>query len=63
MAAGDVGRAPIVDDDGKLIGIVSRRDLLRARSRRMADEMERARVLGRRASDAASVSSGSSTSS
>ncbi|MFL5737913.1 MAG: chloride channel protein [Actinomycetota bacterium] len=46
MAAADVGRTPIVDDDGKLIGIVSRRDLLRARSKRMSDEVERARVLG-----------------
>jgi CBS domain-containing protein len=46
MATADVGRTPIVDDDGKLIGIVSRRDLLRARSKRMADELERGRVLG-----------------
>jgi chloride channel protein, CIC family len=63
MATTDVGRAPVVDEDGKLIGIVSRRDLLRARSKQMADEVERARVLGgRRVNGAVSPErSGSST--
>jgi CBS domain-containing protein len=46
MAADDVGRAPIVDGDGKLVGLVSRRDLLRARSKKAAEEIERERVFG-----------------
>jgi chloride channel protein, CIC family len=62
MAARDVGRTPIVDDEGKLVGIVSRRDLLRARSKRMTDELERARVLGVRRTngEVSSSTSGSS---
>jgi CIC family chloride channel protein len=62
MAANDVGRTPIVDDGGKLVGIVSRRDLLRARSKRMSDELERARVLGlRRSGDVSSERESSAT--
>jgi CIC family chloride channel protein len=47
MAVVGVGRVPIVSRvDGRLLGIVSRRDLLRARSRQFALESERRRVLG-----------------
>jgi CBS domain-containing protein len=38
MARGGVGRLPVVDDDGKLIGIVSRSDVLAAESRRLKEE-------------------------
>ena len=46
MAAADVGRVPIVDRaSGRLVGIVARRDLLRARTRAVREERERARLL------------------
>jgi chloride channel protein, CIC family len=45
MAAAGVGRAPVVGPDGCLVGIVSRRDLLRARSRYLTGEVERQRLL------------------
>jgi chloride channel protein, CIC family len=45
MAAASVGRAPIVGTDGRLLGLVSRRDLLRARVLSRAGEIERQRLL------------------
>jgi CIC family chloride channel protein len=42
MALSGVGRVPIVDrSTGCLLGIVGRRDLFRARARRLRDESER----------------------
>ncbi|MFF7056613.1 chloride channel protein [Achromobacter spanius] len=42
MALSGVGRVPIVDrSTGRLMGIVGRRDLFRARARRLRDESER----------------------
>jgi CBS domain-containing protein len=47
MVAADVGRVPILDrKDGKLIGIVARKDLLRVRAKLDAEERERDRFLG-----------------
>jgi CBS-domain-containing membrane protein len=44
MAAADVGRVPIVRrTDGKLVGIVARKDLLQARARMLAQEQQRER--------------------
>jgi chloride channel protein, CIC family len=46
MAAADIGRVPIVDRRyGKLVGIVARKDLLRARARMVAEERERRPLL------------------
>ena len=45
MAAASVGRAPIIGPDGQLVGLVSRRDLLRARVLSRAGEVERQRLL------------------
>jgi chloride channel protein, CIC family len=46
MAEADVGRVPVVARaDGRLVGIVARKDLLRVRARRHAQERERARLL------------------
>ncbi|MET1029155.1 MAG: CBS domain-containing protein, partial [Dongiaceae bacterium] len=46
MAEVDTGRIPIVDrDTGKLVGLVSRRDLLRARSSVRSAERERGAFL------------------
>ncbi len=46
MAEADVGRVPIVSgEDGRLVGIVARKDLLRARARARAQERERAAPL------------------
>jgi CBS domain-containing protein len=42
MVDRDVGRVPIVDRDGRLVGLVSRKDLLRVHSRERAEEVERA---------------------
>ena len=46
MAVADIGRVPIVDRrHGKLVGIVARKDLLRARARMVAEERERQPLL------------------
>jgi CIC family chloride channel protein len=45
MALAAVGRAPIVDSDGRLAGLVSRRDLLRGRVLFRVGELERQRLL------------------
>ncbi len=44
MAVADVGRVPIVRrSDGKLVGIIARKDLLQVRARMLAQEQERER--------------------
>jgi H+/Cl- antiporter ClcA len=40
MADAGVGRVPVVDEEGKLIGLVARKDLLAARARRAAEERD-----------------------
>jgi chloride channel protein, CIC family len=46
MVQDDSGRAPIVDPEtGRLVGLVSRQDLLRVRARQVSEERERSRVL------------------
>jgi CBS-domain-containing membrane protein len=47
MAENGVGRLPVVspDEPGKLVGIVSRSDLLKARARAVEEEVRRERVL------------------
>jgi H+/Cl- antiporter ClcA len=47
MVAEDVGRVPIVDADGRLVGIVARKDLLRVREKLRRDERSRSAYLGR----------------
>jgi chloride channel protein, CIC family len=56
MMHDDSGRAPVVDPEtGRLVGLVSRQDLLRVRARQVNEEHERRRVLrlggGARATD------------
>ncbi len=47
MVASDYGRVPVVDrTDGRLLGIVARKDLLRARAKMRTEESERTRFLG-----------------
>ena len=46
MAVAGVGRLPVVNADGTLAGIVSRRDLLGARARAAALERNRERIFG-----------------
>ncbi|HLI11394.1 MAG TPA: chloride channel protein [Alphaproteobacteria bacterium] len=47
MAIGDHGRVPVVDrSDGRLVGIVARKDLLRVRARMLALETDRNSVIG-----------------
>lgn len=41
MIANDRGRAPIIDGEGRLVGLVSRKDLLMVRARAGAEEAER----------------------
>jgi CBS domain-containing protein len=41
MAHSDIGRVPILDEQLKLVGLVARKDLLRARSRFLPQEHER----------------------
>ncbi|QXX74150.1 chloride channel protein [Methylovirgula sp. HY1] len=53
MAMNDVGCAPIVDATGRLVGIVSRKDILRVRVEARALEQERSVFLGRRRVNAA----------
>jgi H+/Cl- antiporter ClcA/CBS domain-containing protein len=48
MADTGHGRIPIVDADGKLVGLVARKDLLAARARSRAEERDRSRYLGTR---------------
>lgn len=46
MVEADVGRLPIVrEEDGVLVGVVAREDLLRARAVRQMEERERERFL------------------
>jgi CBS domain-containing protein len=46
MAVADVGRVPVIERQGRaLIGLVARRDLLRARARARTQEQHRARLL------------------
>jgi H+/Cl- antiporter ClcA/predicted transcriptional regulator len=45
MAQEGVGRMPVVDRRGKIVGILSRSDLLQSRVRRIVEETERARFL------------------
>jgi CBS domain-containing protein len=46
MAVRDLGRVPIVErQDGKLVGLVARRDLLRARARGRKEELHRSKLL------------------
>ena len=45
MARSGVGRVPIVDEKGKLVGLVARKDLLCARARRQAEERDHAVML------------------
>ena len=40
MADAGVGRVPVVDDRDRLVGLVARKDLLRARALRMAEEQD-----------------------
>jgi CBS-domain-containing membrane protein len=40
MAEAGVGRVPVVDEEGALIGLVARKDLLAARARRAAEERD-----------------------
>ena len=40
MADAGVGRVPVVDDQGRLAGLVARKDLLKARARRIAEEQD-----------------------
>jgi len=52
MAQADVGRVPILNAEGKLVGLVARKDLLRTRARLLPHEHERtaplrARMLSR----------------
>jgi CBS domain-containing protein len=49
MAEAGVGRLPVIVDDGqrKLVGIVTRSDLLKPRARRAEEELLRERFLGR----------------
>ena len=45
MVERDVGRVPVVDDRGRLVGLVTRKDLLRVHARQKAQESERQAVL------------------
>jgi H+/Cl- antiporter ClcA len=45
MVSEDVGRVPIVDPEGRLLGLVARKDLLRVRARLQRQEQERAAFL------------------
>ncbi|MFE0018136.1 chloride channel protein [Mesorhizobium sp. NPDC059054] len=47
MAENGIGRVPVIDAAGKLVGLVARKDLLAARARRVAEERDRARLLVR----------------
>jgi len=47
MAENGIGRVPVIDASGRLVGLVARKDLLKARARRVAEERDRARLLRR----------------
>jgi CBS domain-containing protein len=44
MVERDIGRVPIVGDDGRLVGLVTRKDLLRVHARQRAQEADRQAV-------------------
>ncbi|HEY5410862.1 MAG TPA: chloride channel protein [Caulobacteraceae bacterium] len=46
MVEHDVGRVPVVDERGRLVGLVTRKDLLRVHSRRKASESDRETMIG-----------------
>jgi H+/Cl- antiporter ClcA/CBS domain-containing protein len=46
MVERDIGRVPVVDAQGKLVGLVARKDLLRIRAARNVEETERRAYLG-----------------
>jgi len=49
MVAGETGRVPVVSsDDGRLVGLLTRKDLLRVRQRVIAEERQRERIWGPR---------------
>jgi H+/Cl- antiporter ClcA len=56
MAEAGVGRLPVVSADGRLVGIVTRSDLLKPRARRVEEELLRERFFGRRATGGAPAS-------
>lgn len=58
MAEVGVGRLPVISGDGqkRLVGIVTRSDLLKPRARRVEEELLRERFFGRRATGAAPAS-------
>jgi CIC family chloride channel protein len=45
MASAEVGRVPIIDSDGRLVGLAARKDLLAARARKRAEESDRSLML------------------
>ena len=53
MAEAGVGRLPVVSPDGRLVGIVTRSDLLKPRARSVEEERLRERFFGRGATGAA----------
>ena len=46
MIERDVGRVPVVDDAGRLVGLITRKDLLRVHARQKSQENERQTILG-----------------
>jgi chloride channel protein, CIC family len=47
MVRGEVGRVPVTRaEDGVLVGIVARKDLLQVRARRLAEERDRRAYFG-----------------
>jgi CBS-domain-containing membrane protein len=45
MVERDVGRVPVVDDRGRLVGLVTRKDLLRVHARQKAVENDRQAII------------------